>query len=278
MTAAKSLAELTVSSSFDLDEVVKCLHTNGAAVLPGFAPAATVEALKAEFHQALDDEDQEYLYKINYQPGRAVSLMRGRIPQDRYRAINSFFGQIKMQELCNRYVGYPQQMNYEIYATHEFRPGVDIAPTHFDKLWTLKYMVYLNDIAVENGAFGVIPGSHVHARKVFRDIFEKYNLKRLEMSNDRYHGMGNDVVPPELGRVVDITGSAGTMIIFDTDTFHHAGTVTGGHERMILRAHTGPAVTYTSVRKGSRQWWRGEKRFSHLDAMADRVGELFARV
>lgn len=271
---ARTLAELTVSGAFDLDEVEACLRRNGAAVVPGAASKETLESLKEEFFAAQEDRNESYAFQIKYNPGRAVSLMRDKIPEGRYPAINSFFSHDKMQRLCDRYVGHPQFMNYEIYATHEFRPDVDIAPTHFDKLWTLKYMLYLNDIGIENGAFGVIPGSHLQARQIFRNVFEKHNLRRLEMSDDRYHGMGNDKVPANMPPVVDIVGSAGTMIIFDTDTFHHAGTVKDGHERLILRAHTGPSIKYTTVRKGSRQWWRGEKRFSQFDALVDRVADF----
>lgn len=271
--AAKNLAEFTVSNSFDLDEVEACLRRNGVAVLADFASAQTVESLSKEFFKALDDHNQEYVYQISYQPGRAVSLMRDRLPHRLYPEIQAFFGAEKMQKLCDRYVGHPQFMNYEVYATHEFRPQVEIAPTHFDKLWTLKYMLYLNDISAENGAFGVIPGSHIRGRQIFRNLFDKHNLQRLEMSDERYDGMGNDKAHADMPPVVDIVGKAGTMIVFDSDTFHHAGVVSAGRERMILRAHTGPAVQYKSVRKGSRQWWRGERRFSKFDALVDRIAD-----
>jgi hypothetical protein len=274
MPVARTLDDLVVSSKFDVDEIEACLRTNGAAVLPSFASQGVVQSLRQEFRAALEDKDGSYAFQISYAPGHAVSIMREKMPEHCYPAMSEFFGQAKMQYLCDRYVGHPQRMNYEIYATHEFLPEVDIAPTHFDKLWTLKYMLYLNDIAIENGAFGVIPGSQKRGREIFRSVFTVHNLRRLQMSDDRYHGMGNDRVPSDLGPVVDIVGPSGTLIIFDTDTFHHAGSVTAGHERMILRAHTGPSVIYSSVRKGSRQWWRGEKRFSRFDAVIDRVADV----
>jgi hypothetical protein len=45
---------------------------------------------------------------------------------------------------------------------------------------------------------------------------------------------------------------------------------------MILRGHSGPSVTYARVRKGSRQWWRGERPFSRLDMWKDRLAEKFS--
>lgn len=108
-------------------------------------------------------------------------------------------------------------------------------------------MLYFNDIYFKNGAFGVILGGQVFVRRKFRQLFDTHNLRRLEMSDDRYHGMGNCDVPEGMPPVVDIVGRTGTMVIFDTDCFHHAATVSEGYECMIMCAHTGRSVNYTSV-------------------------------
>lgn len=181
-----------------------------------------------------------------------------------------------MSALAHRYIGGGHLFNYELYATHEFLPSIDVAPTHFDKLWTLKFMLYLNDVGPENAPFGVIPESAQVARDRFRQIFKKNNLQRLMMNDDRYQAMDNSSLSGTGGSVVDIVGPAGTLIVFDSDTFHHAGTVAEGAERMILRAHSGPAIAYASVRKGSQQWWRGERPFGQLALWKDRLlGKLF---
>jgi hypothetical protein len=269
------LEDLILSPDCDVVQVEAALRQHGAAVLPGWADAATLEALGAEFREVLDDRDESYAYPIAYAPGRAVSLMRAKVPAGRYPTLTAFFEHPKMRDLADRYVGHPCLLNYEVYATHETKPAVDVAPAHFDKLWTLKFMLYLNDIGPGNAPFGVAPGSFRVARQRFREIFEAHDLRRLAMSDDRYQAMRNGDLPDEYGPVVDIVGPRGTLIIFDTDTFHHAGTVEPDHERMILRGHSGPSVTYTGVRKGSRQWWRGEKRFSRMDMWLDQLAERF---
>jgi ectoine hydroxylase-related dioxygenase (phytanoyl-CoA dioxygenase family) len=274
MSAPKvTLADFTVSTAFDSDEVVGSLRRYGAAVMPGLVPRGELAALREEFKKVLEERDESFAYVIDYAAGRAVSIMRNKLPDGKYSRINAFFQHPKMRAVTDRYVGHPCLLNYEIYATHEFRPAVDVAPTHFDKLWTLKFMLYLDDVRDENAPFGVVPGSCTVARKRFRDIFETARLKTLSMSDERYQAMDNSDPEGMVGEVVDIVGPAGTLIAFDTDTFHHAAAVSDGRERMILRGHSGPSITYERVRKGSRQWWRGEKRYSRLDAWIDRIAE-----
>jgi hypothetical protein len=270
------LNDFTIRPDSSPVDVEKCVRRYGAAVMPGFASGDTLEILRREFREVLDDRDERYIYRINYEAGAAVSMMRARIPDGAYPAINGFFGGERLSAVARRYIGYPCLLNYEIYATHEYRPDSYIAPTHFDKLWTLKFMLYMNDVDRDNGAFGVIPESAPYARAKFRSVFERECLKFLYMSDDRYQRIGNDQVPADLESVVDITAPAGTLIVFDTDTYHHAGAVTDGKERMILRGHCGPKIVYSRVRKRSRQWWRGERPFSRWDAFVDRAGEMFS--
>ncbi|MCG3202976.1 MAG: hypothetical protein NFCOHLIN_02863 [Gammaproteobacteria bacterium] len=271
-----SANDFTLRPDSSAVDVEKCVRRYGAVVLPGFACGKALEDLRREYRALLDDRDGRYIYKIDYEAGTAVSMMRKKVPNGAYPAIDRFFGDRRLMAVARRYIGYPCLVNYEIYATHEYRPEANIAPTHFDKLWTLKFMLYLNDVDRDNGAFGVIPESAPYARAAFRSVFDRERLKSLSMGDDRYQKIGNDQVPEGLGPVVDITAPAGTLIVFDTDTYHHAGTVAVGKERMILRGHCGPRIVYSRVRKGSRQWWRGERPFSMWDAFVDRVSEMFS--
>ena len=132
MTA--TLSDFTVSRDFNIQEVEKCLRTHGAAVLPAWLGDSELTFLRQEFDDAIADSDERYAYQIKYEPGHAVSMMRDRLPADKYRGINRIFNSKKMVELTQRYMGSQHLLNYEVYATHEHRPGVDVAPTHFDKL------------------------------------------------------------------------------------------------------------------------------------------------
>ena len=128
------LKDFTVDPSFDLDQVEQSLRTYGAAVLPAWADVAMLASLRKEFEQVLSDKDESYAYQINYTPGRAVSIMRDKLPRGRYPALTAFFEHPKMKEMAERYIGHPCLLNYEVYATHESKPAVSVAPAHFDKL------------------------------------------------------------------------------------------------------------------------------------------------
>lgn len=265
-----TLDDLVVGRTFDADKVEASLRRHGAAVLPEFLSADQLPALLDEFSAALDDDDEEYVYRIDYAAGRAVSLLTTGQFSERYKRINAFFGQEALVDFAHRYVGTPCLPNYEIYATNETNPEVTVAPKHFDKLWTLKYMLYLEDVGPGNAPFGVVPGSMNDSRGIFRSIFEDNGISRLSTSDDLYQSMANND-PGPVDDVIPIIAPAGTLIVFDTDTYHFSPAVQEGCERKILRSHTGPSVVYTQIAKHSRQWWRGEKRYTQFDRLKDMV-------
>lgn len=256
------LSEFSLNTPFNSEDAANALYRFGACVYPSFVEQSELEPLKQEFAKLLDDKNAGYVFQISYPPGAAASLNRREMPKNCYPAIDRLFSNDQMRVLCEKYVGYGCDVNYEVYATHEIRKNVSIAPTHFDKLFTLKFMIYLKDVGPRNGPFGIIPKSTPVARERFREIFSKNNISELDLSSPEYSAMDNKSLVGTTQGVVDIVGPAGTMIIFDSDTFHHAGSVDDGKERLILRGHSGigiPGLTYKSVKKDSFQYWRGEK-------------------
>ena len=256
------LKDFSVNRAFQSDEALQVLKDFGACVYPGWVKEPDLKALRDEFYKLLKDKNEAHAFQISYPPGSAASLDRNKAPEGLYPNINKVFTNAEMADLCDKYVGYNCAVNYEIYATHEIKEDVDIAPTHFDKLFTLKFMIYLNDVGPQNGPFGVIPKSASVARDRFRGIFKKERISELQLSSAEYSAMDNLTLGSDDWEVVDIIGKAGTLVIFDSDTFHHAGCVSNGFERMILRGHSGigvPGITYKSVKKGTHQYIRGEQ-------------------
>ena len=104
----------------------------------------------------------------------------------------------------------------------------DILPykTHFDKQRRLKAMVYLHDIDLEHGP--------IHLGKVKNNI--DIDLKRKELPDD-YQKKGLNSINSSLlnGDLIPMTGKAGDVIFFDTNTPHKAGIVKEGFSRKILR-------------------------------------------
>lgn len=100
---------------------------------------------------------------------------------------------------------------------------------HFDKVHSLKWFVYIDDVAVDDGPLEVVPGE----QRTF-----------LEARIAQYQGcalsaMDGNIDPSGLeGRIEPITGPAGTVILFDTDLPHRGGHVMPGRRRRIIRSHS----------------------------------------
>lgn len=100
---------------------------------------------------------------------------------------------------------------------------------HFDQIHTLKFLIYLLDTSSQDGAFRAAPGSQIPARHWRQQQLN--NGVRMRDLDDRLHE--SDEVP-----VYSLEGPAGTVIAFDTDTFHSAGRVASGRQRKVIRGHT----------------------------------------
>ena len=100
---------------------------------------------------------------------------------------------------------------------------------HFDRIPTLKFLLYLNDMDKNNGAFMLSPSSNNWVKN-------KFGIPRPPFMSKDYLNVTRN--PPQLllNRLKPIEGKAGTLIIFDTDTIHHQGLVKEGESR-ILRFH-----------------------------------------
>jgi ectoine hydroxylase-related dioxygenase (phytanoyl-CoA dioxygenase family) len=96
-------------------------------------------------------------------------------------------------------------------------------------LHTLKFFVYLNDVSVENGAFTCVPGSH---RETV--LLRKQHGNAVTLDNRR---ITRQLPLEKFAAPEPVEGEAGTLIVFDTDAWHRAGTVSSGH-RLVMRGHT----------------------------------------
>tara|TARA_B100000212_G_C27385019_1_gene539001 strand:+ start:23931 stop:24677 length:747 start_codon:yes stop_codon:yes gene_type:complete len=100
---------------------------------------------------------------------------------------------------------------------------------HFDRIPTLKFVLYMNDLITENGAFHLSPGSHIWVKKNFP-------LPRPKHSDENYLKKTREICQSSLEKIIPIHGKAGQLLIFHTDCIHHQGIVNRG-ECKIFRAH-----------------------------------------
>jgi len=261
------LKDLIVSSKFILPEVENTLRKYGAVVIPSYINVDHLCKLQEEweaiYHQRTQ-EGIEYLTRVGGDVADYVLLNRRKLGNEQFPFINKIFSDRNFFRLANRVVGHPYCLNEEVYATYDIGRDSEIAASHFDKTWNLKFMIYLHDITeIGWGAFGVHPGTQSLGREIFRKWFDRCGINNVvEVGSPAYYQMGNDIIPTDLPECIDIFAPAGTLIIFGTDIFHRAGFLSKGNERKILRGHTAPG--YFSLRAGyrikrySRQWLRAE--------------------
>ena len=127
----------------------------------------------------------------------------------------------------NRYKKYKL---HSIFATLDRKKTKHIAQDpHFDRMPTLKFMLYLNDMDKNNGAFMLSPGSQHWVKKNFKFPRPAFVSKKFLEDTRTIPQIIIDNLKP-------IEGKAGTVIIFDTDTIHHQGLVKNGESR-IMRFH-----------------------------------------
>ena len=100
---------------------------------------------------------------------------------------------------------------------------------HFDRIKTLKFMLYINDLKHDNGAFCLSSASNNWVKKQFSDL-------RPNHDNKNYLEKTREIPTLIINNLKPIEGNAGTLIIFNTDCVHHQGIV---HKESckILRAH-----------------------------------------
>lgn len=120
----------------------------------------------------------------------------------------------------------------DIFVTHEYKTGSKARNNflHFDRLRSLKVLVYLTDVGLQDGPFSLVKGSHTTGMKLRRGFssFNDYEEKKNRIDID-YPEINYDLRP--------ITGPAGTTVVFDSDVFHMGGDVKEGGERLIVRSH-----------------------------------------
>ena len=97
---------------------------------------------------------------------------------------------------------------------------------HIDRNRKLKAMVYLHDINLEHGPIHLGKLKHtIDIDQKRKKLPEDYQIKGLNTIDDEH--LESDLIP--------ITGKAGDVVFFDTNTPHKAGIVKDNYCRKILR-------------------------------------------
>ena len=153
---------------------------------------------------------------INLVPGELLSLVCN-------EDIKHVFAKFAKDIMCQ-----------EVFITHEYKTNILTRPNqlHFDRLRSLKIMVYVSDVDENSGPLSVVPGSHKTSRVIRRQFSKMEYEHRNNIIKQHY--------PHLYEEPVKICGNKGTMIFFDSDVFHLGGKNEENYERKIIRSHWFP--------------------------------------
>ena len=236
-----ALDEARLPLTASADDILDTLRKYGIAVLPGYFSGPALASLNTEFDKMLDRAEALNFNVIERAEAKTVAIVRNRLPAEEFPTIAETFGLPFMAAIAKAFYGGPTvALNHQIYANLNKGTADPIADLpfvpHLDKIRTLKFFVYLTDTLQENGAMGVVPGSHKANEAHRRECLK---------SNPDFRAVTNVIPDPD---TVPVEGPAGTLFIFDTDVTHLAGHVRPGYERRILRGHTRTVPELTTLR------------------------------
>ena len=208
-------------------DIVRELQERGAVCLPGFFGRATAEEMRREALELLSTPI-DGVKKTNIPGGPSVVINNPQVLNaPRFPALGRALRSDLLREVS---VGYDPKGKFfcRAHITHSKTP-CKITDIHFDTLRFLKFMIYLSDVDEECAALRYCFGSHNENRRL-RARFLRAGGKITELPNVP--------APSENFVLEDLEGPRGTLIIFDTDGFHSAGTLQPGKERLLIRSHT----------------------------------------
>ncbi|MEZ4720766.1 MAG: phytanoyl-CoA dioxygenase family protein [Flavobacteriales bacterium] len=236
MQETKSLVRLNRSNS--AEDVSRQVKQHGVVVIDDFCE--DLESLKKEANRMLDNLSHREQYSF----GRAASMRNPKEFKD-YPFLVKYFTQPFMESTTKDYLGENYLMLDSLYVTHETKATEDIARNaypHFDRDMTFKFFIYLSDVTADDGAFVCIPGTHLLGKELREKAWKETGDYR-KVRNRIFHDYDNlDFKESDL---LPVEGKAGTLIVFDSDTFHAGGNIKPGHERFIIRSHNSVSKTST---------------------------------
>lgn len=215
----------SITTPENIDKCLEVLKSDGCFIVDNFIEGEELTLLRDEV-QRLCDNSSEYEFGSLYR-GNALTTY------DHNNPIRKTFNRKWLSELNNAYGKGPYGKS--VIATHDYKSTDNWARQgwlHSDKQTSFKYFLYLTDIDKTCGALHLCPGSIEIASKLNKKLNSTNQYESKRKIEETYPDLV-DQYPP-----VAIEKPAGTLIVFDSDTWHKGGVVQEGKERLIIRLHS----------------------------------------
>lgn len=212
-----------------IKDMLDLLKSDGVFVVNQYLQGELLEGLYNETLNLCQTQGGIYEFGRNYRGPSLNSFNKNSF-------VNKIFDSEWMRSLDKNYRNCETGYGSSIFATYDYKNDKGLARNgwlHFDRNNCLKFFIYLTDIDKTSGAFNCSVGSRSKGEELrkkawinnsnYGDVKNRINLDYPTLS---------DTYPSE-----PIEAKAGTLIVFDTDTFHKGGECEVGKERLVIRAH-----------------------------------------
>ena len=222
------IKSLTTESA--IDTMAATLFEQGVFKIENYLSGEKLQNLHDEVFDKCQNEAGHYEFGRNYR-GEQISTFA------KDSAIFQVYDAEWMRNLHQFYTGRTDNYGMNVFATHDYKFEGGLARNgwlHFDRHWRLKFFIYLTDIDESSGAFGCSAGSRALGQKLRANAWGAKNYEGVKNRIELDYPELLDKWPCE-----PVEAPAGTLIVFDTDTFHKGGKCDEGKERLIVRLHCG---------------------------------------
>ncbi len=239
-----------VYQSFPIN-IIQTINEFGAALVPDLFDTGVIKNLEAEIDNVfttLQPKDQasfinskKSVTNDSYKAGKVMRIDRTSysiFPEIHKNLVSNSF----LKEIVNLYYGKSNNSFMQTFCTHEFisrnEEWVDginhNAGLHFDPYQALKFIVFVTDTTKENGAIRLIPKSNLEGKKFRENLRPTYHNGKSVL--DCHTPFSNSKF--DESDAVHMEGSAGSLLIFDTDLWHGGGEILrDGLERKYIICH-----------------------------------------
>ena len=221
----KSLFKKHESDLGEIEYIIKRLEFDGACVIPNAIDEDILRIICSEYNSAIEDSNEEHKVGNTIQVRFMTNKEKLRIPIISWLFDIKLFNDISLAFFENRQVEHAKEIFLHSSFSTRNPPAGEL---HYDKLKTLKFWLYLNDVCEENGAMKILERSHNKGEKL------------REMNNyiaDGRFGY-NKINGYEAYKLRSLDGKKGSIVIHNTDCWHKAGKILEGRSRHIIRAHS----------------------------------------
>lgn len=213
-----------------IEEMCNILTSDGVFKIDDYISGDTLHSLHDDILNKCENEAVHYEFGRNYRGGNLLEYPRDGV-------VFNIYNIDWMKDLYKQYSGSLNGYGKNIFATYDYKFTGELARNgwlHFDRNWCLKFFIYLTDIDKASGAFSCSVKSRQKGEELREQAWDvnDYDVVKNRIELDYPELL--DTYPPE-----PIEAKAGTLIVFDTNTFHKGGQVEDGKERLVVRLHCG---------------------------------------